>query len=123
MGRVGGPAGVPQLRKHYIAIAVIDIGIGISRWRARLGSIVICLAQRAAGSSAGEPRVQADSMEGMPAGQSTNVVVVLQRLYANGTGVAARSDALRWQGRIDMLIVVVVFAVHPFKVCAVTRRC
>lgn len=72
------------------------------------GNVVVGLAQRAAGSSAREPGIEATSMKGMSTGQATHFVLVVKIVDANGASIARLFKKLWCDGRLDMLVVFVV---------------
>ncbi len=73
-------------------------------FRSRLGHVVISLAERTTRSTAGEPRVETAGVEGMTAGETTDVVVILDAVQTNRTGVSRRRQQLRWDGRLRVVI-------------------
>jgi hypothetical protein len=91
----------------------------------RLRGVIVSLAERAAGSPAGKPRVDADSMESVATCKSADVVIVLEGVDANGTRVSWGSHALWWQGGIDMLVVVFVVQIRlcTMEVIRPSTRC
>jgi hypothetical protein len=90
--------------------SIVGGSIGTFGCRTRLWDVVVGLAERAACSTACQPWIHADSVEGMTACQSANVVVILQRIDANSTGVARSFQAFGWQGAVDVFVVIAVFA-------------
>jgi hypothetical protein len=76
-----------------------------------LGSVVISLAERTAGSSARQPRVEATGVEGVAAAQTANVVVVLEAVDADSTGVSGGAHTLRREGGVDVFVVVLIVVV------------
>jgi type II secretory pathway component PulM len=76
--------------------------------RAWLGHVVVGLAQRAARAAAGQPRVHAESVEGMAAREATHVVVVFERVDANGARVAVSVVPLLGEGGRNLFVVAIV---------------
>lgn len=79
----------------------------ISSLRAGLGSEVVGLAQWAACPSCRKPGVNARSMESMTASQAPYIVIVFQRVNANGARVTRRPQAFWRQSSINMFVFVI----------------
>lgn len=83
------------LRAVASTVPILEVGGTISLLRPRFGSVVIRLAERAAGTSTSQPGINADGMEGMATGEAANVVIIFKRINADGTSITAGAVALR----------------------------
>jgi hypothetical protein len=84
--------------------ATVAIEIGSFTFGARLGDVIVSLAQWTASSSAGEPWVKTSSVEGMPAAEATNVIVIFQDIYADSTRVSWVGEQFRGNGCVNVIL-------------------
>ena len=82
-----------------------------------LRNVVVGLAQRAACTARRQPRVQTARVECVTAGETTDIIVVLQGIDTDGAGVSGMLEHLRWDGSLDLLV----FIIHFMFVCRVVR--
>jgi hypothetical protein len=87
--------------------------VGSLAFRARLGDVVVGLAERAASTATCQPWVNAAGMERMAAGQSSYIVVVLQSIQADGARVARLSQHLGRSSSTDRVVLVVRLVLVP----------
>ena len=76
---------------------------------ANLRHVVVGLAQWAACSPTGEPRVDARTMESVPTGEASHIVVVVQCIQTDGTRVTRCCEHLRWCCSTDRVVIVIVY--------------
>jgi hypothetical protein len=58
-------------------------------------------------------------MEGVTAGQPTDIIVIFKGINADGTRITRGLQTLRWQCSVDMLVAL--FAIHTMKTSAFVR--
>ena len=46
-------------------------------------------------------------MESVSAGQAADIIVILESVDANGAGIASRAKALRRDGGVDVLVILI----------------
>jgi hypothetical protein len=104
-------------RRHvHTAVRVVKVdhdntsrGItGLRGIDSRFRRVVIGFAKRTACSPTRQPRIKTSSMECMTASQSAHVIIVLQRVYADSTGVARGAQALWRESSVDVLIIILI---------------
>lgn len=85
------------------------IGSSLRSW---FGSIIVRFAEWTGGATAGKPRVNAGCVIGMSTGQSSNVIVVLDRVQADGTRVSRIGKQFSGKGVLDMIVIIMVIIVQ-----------
>lgn len=115
---MGDPGGseycIHGIRCCPTALAVSRLGFGL---RTRFWHVVIGFTQRAARPSACKPRVNTGSMESMLARQCPDIIIVLDHVKANGTGISRVGQEICGDSVADVLTLIV----FRFNILALVR--
>lgn len=79
--------------------------------RARLRNKIVCFAERTAGTTTGQPGVQAPGMERMSASEASDIIIRLQRVDADSARVTGIGKQLRCKSSGNVFVVVVLFLI------------
>jgi hypothetical protein len=80
------------------------------------------LAERAASTTASQPRVNAAGMKSMFTSQASHIVIILECVQANGTIITWLRVKLRGSGSTNRIIIVSIIGVVVVgRLCAVAR--
>lgn len=84
------------------------VPVGIGLLGSRLRDVVVGLAERTACSSTSEPWVHTDGVERMAAGETADVIVILEGINTDGAGIATGANTFGRKCRIDMFVIFIV---------------
>jgi hypothetical protein len=81
---------------------------GIVTFGPRLGNVVVSLAEGTTGSPAGQPWIHTRSVKRVTTCQSSDVVIIFQRIEADGTGISRCGEHFRRRCSANRIIIVII---------------